>query len=91
MGFKHVLIYFFHLSVKLELKNALKTKRFVYLDCVYVYIVSSDHNNIKHTKLVKIAKFDLKDWLKIIDKNMVWRDLAKNRILQFFKLSFLLR
>ena len=29
-----------------------------------------------------MAKFDLKGWLQNIEKNMVWRDLVKNLILQ---------
>ena len=39
-----------------------------------------------------MAKIDLKDLLKNPEKkNMIWRDIDKSLILQFSKLSFLLR
>ena len=47
-------------------------------------------NKERETKRVRFAKFDFKDWLKNIWKKIFLAGIAKNLILQFSKLLFLL-
>ena len=45
-------------------------------------------NGVIYKDFGKLAKFDFKDWLQNIRKNIIGRNTDKNLILQFSELSF---